>query len=77
MEIVNKTQNDKLNLNSINVEENNNQNELSSVSYIKRQLEEYPEIKPILMLLKDIFILKKWIPLLKVAFLHIIYFYWF
>ena len=59
LEIANKTQNDKLNLNSINVEENNNQNELSSVSYIKRQLEEYPEIKPILMLLKRYFYIKK------------------
>ena len=59
LEIVNKTQNDKLNLNSINVEENNNQNELSSISYIKTQLEEYPEIKPILMILKRYFYIKK------------------
>ena len=59
LEIVNKTQNDKLNLNSISVEENNNQNELSSVSYIKSQLEKYPEIKPILMILKRYFYIKK------------------
>ena len=59
LEIINKTQNDKSNLNSINVEENNNQNELTSVSYIKSQLEEYPEIKPILMILKRYFYIKK------------------
>ena len=59
LEIANKTQHDKLNINSINDEENKNQNELSSVSYIKSQLEEYPEIKPILMLLKRYFNIKK------------------
>ena len=37
----------------------NNNNELSSVLYIKEQMEEYPEIKPILRLLKRYFYTKK------------------
>ena len=54
-EIINKIQNDKLDINSIN----NNNSEISSVSYIKKQLEEYPEIKPVLKLLKRYFYTKK------------------
>ena len=53
-EIFDKFQNDKLNINSIN-----NNNEISIVSYIKKQLEEYPEIKPVLRLLKRYFYIKK------------------
>ena len=53
-EIFEKFQNDKLNINSIN-----NNNEISIVSYIKKQLEEYPEIKPVLRLLKRYFYIKK------------------
>ena len=58
-EIINKTQNDKMNISPINNDKNNNSNELSSVSYIKEQLEIYPEIKPILKLLKRYFYMKK------------------
>ena len=48
-EILNKTKNDKI---------NNNKNELSIVIYIKEQLELFPEIKPILILLKRYFYIK-------------------
>ena len=54
-EIFDKFQNDKLTINSIS----NNNNEISIVSYIKKQLEEYPEIKPVLRLLKRYFYIKK------------------
>jgi len=56
-EIRNKMHNDKLN--TLNNEQNNNDNEISNVSYIKKQLEEYPEIKPIMKLLKRYFYIKK------------------
>ena len=57
LEIRNKMHNDKLN--TLNNEQNNNDNEISNVSYIKKQLEEYPEIKPIMKLLKRYFYIKK------------------
>ena len=59
IETINKIQNDKLNINSINNTSQINDNEQSSLSFIKKQLEEYPEIKPILKLLKRYFYNKK------------------
>ena len=56
-EIINKAHNDKLN--PINNILNNNDNEISNISYIKKQLDEYPEIRPILKLLKRYFYIKK------------------
>ena len=52
-EILNKIQNDK-----INIDNNNINKEISNVVYIKEQLEKYPEIKPILILLKRYFYVK-------------------
>ena len=54
-EIINKEQNDKI-INNILI---NNDNEISNISYIKKQLDEYPEIRPILKLLKRYFYIKK------------------
>jgi DNA polymerase sigma len=54
-EIFDKFQNDKLNINN----SINNNNEISSISYVKKQMEEYPEIKPVLRLLKRYFYIKK------------------
>ena len=55
-ETINNIQNNnKFNLNLIK----NNNEELSSVSYIKERIKEYPEIKPILKLLKRYFYTKK------------------
>ena len=59
LEISNKMQNDKLNINKNNNSLETNDNEISSISYIKKSIEEYPEIKPILKLLKRYFYIKK------------------
>ena len=59
LETINKTKNDKININFINDSSEIRDNQLSSLLYIKKQLEEYPEIKPILKLLKRYFYIKK------------------
>ena len=51
-EILNKIENDKIKIN------NNINKDISNVIYIKEQLEKYPEIKPILILLKRYFYVK-------------------
>ena len=51
-EILNKLENDKIKV------DNNINKEISNVIYIKEQLEKYPEIKPILILLKRYFYVK-------------------
>ena len=51
-EILNKIENDKIKI------DNNINKEISNVIYIKEQLEKYPEIKPILILLKRYFYVK-------------------
>ena len=56
IETFHKIQND---INSINNTSQINDNEKSSLSFIKKQLEEFPEIKPILKLLKRYFYIKK------------------
>ena len=56
-EMNNKMHNDKLNIN--NNFSDINDNEKLSLSYIKKSLEEYPEVKPILKLLKRYFYIKK------------------
>ena len=52
-ELYNDNKSDKLNVNI------NNNKEISSVLYIKEQMKEYPEIKPVLKLLKRYFYTKK------------------
>ena len=60
LEVMNRIQNNKMNLNLLNnFQHNNFDNEISSISYINMQLKEYPEIKPILRLLKRYFYNKK------------------
>ena len=59
LETMEKFRHDTKNLSLINNNQQNNNNEMSSISYIKKQLEEYPEIKPILRLLKRYFYNKK------------------
>ena len=51
-EILNKIENDKIKI------DNNINKDISNVIYIKEQLEKYPEIKPILILLKRYFYVK-------------------
>ena len=51
-EILNKIENDKIKI------DNNINKDISNVIYIKEQLEKYPEIKPILILLKRFFYVK-------------------
>ena len=54
-DIKNKIENDNINM---NINSNNNDSEKSIVPYIKEQLNIYPEIKPILILLKRYFYIK-------------------